>query len=790
MKIPLSWLKEYIPTQLSAEQIAETLTTIGLEVDSIEPKKLAFEGVVVGKVVEKKPHPDADKLCIATVSDGAQTYQVVCGAPNCRAGLKVAFAKVGAKVGNISIKRAKLRGVESEGMLCSHDELGLSDGIEGGIIELPEDVKEGTDLSTLYGDLILEIALTPNLAHCASVRGIARELAAITQEKLYHPKFSLVEKSDDPIGKHVNITVENPKACPRYACRLITGVTIAPSPEWLKQRIEQCGMRSVNNVVDITNLVLLELGHPLHAFDFEKIQKKQIVVRNAKKGEKLTTLEGKEHFPTDEMLMICDGKEPIAIAGVMGTAHTEVSDETTTILLESAYFEPSQVRRTSKHLGVKTEASYRFERGTDPNGVIEALERASAWICEIAGGIALHGALDCKKQDFPCTTTSCRTSRINQVLGTQLSTGEIETIFHRLGMRTHTTKDEYIDVEVPTYRHDINIEMDLIEEVARLYGYDNIHKRMRLSFRTGTLPHSPAYLFEKEVRTALIAEGLQELLTCDLISPEQAEIVESDSIPQRALLKILNPSSHAQSVLRPSLLPGLLNVVKTNFDHGIHSLSGFEVGRLHFKTKNQIVEPTVVSLVMTGERVPYHWEKKSQPVDFFDLKGIIENLFNKISFSFRPSRYRNFHPGRQVSVMANELEVGIMGEVHPETLKKADLSQPVYFAELNLEDLQRIYPQEVKMAPLPHYPASIRDWTVTLSEEMAVGKLLNQIECIPSKLLESVLLLDVYHSEALGSDKKNVTLRFVYRDREKTISIEAVEKEHSRIIQTLSEEKR
>ncbi len=326
--------------------------------------------------------------------------------------------------------------------------------------------------------------------------------------------------------------------------------------------------------------------------------------------------------------------------------------------------------------------------------------------------------------------------------------------------------------------------------MSRLYGFDNLKKRERATFRSETLPHAHAYLFEKEIRSRLIAEGLQEFLTCDLISPSEADLVAPDCMPLRSVIKLLNPHSIVQSVLRPSLLPGLLSVVKTNANQGIHSVSGFEVGRLHFKTKDQYHEPAVVSIVLTGQRRQHHFENKMNTVDFFDLKGIVENLFKSLKskpISFYPTNYENFHPGRQASVMEGEMEIGIMGEVHPETLKKMDLTHPVYFAELNLEDLRRVSRGEVKMVPLPQYPSSSRDWTVTLPEEAAVGKLLDQIEIIPSELLESLLLLDVYRSENLGSNRKNVTLRFVYRDREKTLSIEAVENEHRRITQKLLE---
>lgn len=675
MKVPLAWLKEYIPTKLSAEEIAETLTLVGLEVEGIH-------------------------------------------------------------------------------------------------------------------DSVLEIAITPNLAHCASVRGIARELASLTEEPLHHPKFSVIEKKAERIETQTSVTVDNPKACPRYACRVITGVRVAPSPSWLKERLEQCGMRSVNNVVDMTNLVLLEFGHPLHAFDLDCLEGKQIVVRNARKGEKIVTLDGKEHYPTEETLLICDAKKPVAVAGIMGGAETEVTDKTTTLLLESAYFEPTQVRLAGKRLGIRTEGSYRFERGTDPNGVLEALERATSWICEIAHGSALPGILDVATQKFPQAVVSCRLSRINRILGTHLAMSEVETIFGRLGLHILHIKDDLITLHVPTYRHDLSQEIDLVEEVARLYGYGNIHTKEKAFYRSGPLQHSPEYVLTQKVRCRLVAEGLQELLTCDLISPSQAALISTDHFPSRTWIKLLNPHSADQSVMRPSMLPGMLSVVKSNADHDIYSMHGFEVGRVHFTAKGRYYEPPAAAIVLTGERSHPHWEKREEKTDYFDLKGMIENLFEGLkikNFSFVPSRYTNFHPGRQAVIKIENAEVGMMGEVHPLTLGAAGLEHPVFFAELNLDDLSLFIQPTIKMKPLPQFPASTRDWTATLADEAPVGEILKWIAQEHSDLLESVTLIDVYRHEKLGPGRKNVTFRFIYRDPHKTISLAKIENEHVRITKSISE---
>lgn len=637
---------------------------------------------------------------------------------------------------------------------------------------------------------VLEVSLTPNLAHCASIRGTARELAALTLDPLNLPQFSLREHENDATKKHITVNVENTALCPHYACRMITGVRVGPSPDWLQNRLALCGMRSINAVVDVTNMVLLELGHPLHAFDFETLAEKRIVVRNAKKGEQITTLDGKEHYPTEETLLICDGKKPIAIAAIMGSSKSEVTHDTTTVLLESAYFEPSQVRRAAKRMGIRTEASYRFERGVDPNGVLEALDRAAALICELTGGSALQGTVEVKSATFAPRPLSCRLSRANQILGTQLAMSEVETLFQRLGLKVTKIEEDLISVIAPTFRNDLHHEIDLIEEIARLYGYCNIQKKEKALYRTGDLPDSPEYVFGRKVRCRLIAEGLQEFLTCDLISPTQAALISTDTFPSRNLIKLLNPHSVEQSVMRPSLLPGILSVIKCNADHDMDSIAGFEVGRVHFTEKGRYFEPSVLSIVMAGERAPPHWTSKGERVDFFDLKGIVENLCLSLKIgdlSFSASHFSNFHPKRQAAIKLGKVDVGMLGEVHPTTLKDSGLKHPVYFAELNLTDLHQGVTPTIRMRPLPQYPASTRDWTVTVSDQVGAGQILSWIQELSSTLLETVSLLDVYKSNTLGSDLKNVTIRFVYRDPHKTVSLSAVDEEHQRLTTKVKE---
>lgn len=784
MQIPLSWLKEFIDLQASPEEIARMLTMAGLEVDSHETSRLPWEGILVGEVLATEKHPEADRLCIARVSDGKEVYQVVCGAPNCRPGLRTAFAPLGAVLKeegkDFKIKRTKIRGVESFGMLCSGKELNLTADADG-ILELSDSFQVGASLADYYGDTIFEISLTPNLGHCASILGIARELSAITGLPLRFPSIS-VKEGEEKIHQHVRVSVLNPEACPRYTCRLIRHVQVGPSPAWLQSRLEKCGLRSINNIVDVTNYVLMELGHPLHAFDYDQLEGHQIIVRKAQEST-FQTLDEKQRLLSDQDLMICDANRPVAIAGVMGGMNSEVGNQTRHVLLESAYFDPVTIRKTSKRLGLQTDSSKRFERGTDPNFLIQALDRATMLIQELAKGQVCQSTIDTKAQEFPEKIITCRLSRLGQMLGFALSRGEVEDIFHRLKFNYRWDGQDTFIVTVPTYRVDIQGEIDLIEEVARLYGYDNIPKKGG-SYQSSSLPHHSMYVFEEEVRARLIGEGLQEFLTCDLIGPSLLQVVQGNSSIDESMIKVLNPTSVEQSILRTSLLPGLLQVVKYNKDHQNHDIHGFEIGRVHFKDGDRYQESSVAAILLSGKSHPHHWDQKSQDYDFFDLKGIVENLLTEIGIKnvqFRNLNLPTFHSGRQASIFVDSLELGSIGEIHPAILRRLDVSQRVLFGEFNLPDLMQVAKMAEKVKDLPLYPGSERDWTFTIKKTVPFEEVLRLIDAQPACLLEKVSLLDIYQNEKLGTEYQNMTLRFIYRDLSKTVAQEVVEEEHCRL---------
>lgn len=769
MKIPLSLIKSFIHLDLPPAKIGEILTLLGLEVDAIINETPSFHGVVVGEVLSVKKHPDAKNLSIAEVSDGKKTFTVVCGAPNCRAGMKTAFAKLGATLTDSAghqthIQKTTIRGVESSGMLCSGSELNLTTDHDG-ILDLPLDFKNGDDITPLLWDPVFELSLTPNLGHCMSALGIARELSASLQIPLHAAK-----KTAHLDGKPIQVTVSDHHLCSRYMGCLIENVQVGPSPFWLKKQLEAAGQKSINNIVDVTNFIMLKLGQPLHAFDADLVEGEEIHVGPAKSSFKFLGLDGVEREVPEKALLISDRKKPIALAGIMGGANSAISDKTTRIILEAAHFDPISVRNTSKKVGLRTESSQRFEKGIDPIGIEEALFEA---VQLIQGKVV--GFADVKKGAFKLREISYRTARINQILGTKLSETEVEEILGRLGIKAKEGK-----ALIPSYRQDLFEEIDLVEEVARIYGYNNIQKEIPYC-STSLLPNDPVFLFENEMRNRLVKEGLTEFLTCDLISPFLAEVAREITPESNTFLKTIYSKSEEFSVLRTSLLPGIIQVLKGNFAQKNLNIAAFEIGRIHFLQKNKVEEIPMAAIVLTGNRNLTHWSEKSLEFDFFDLKGMLENLLHG---KFVTSNHLSFHPGRQADIQIDDLIVGSFGQIHPRLLEKFDIEKPVYYAELNLLHLLKKKKTHLKMAPLPQFPASERDWTIPLPLKMPIDQIFQAISSHKSPLLEKVDLIDLYIPE--GQEVKNATFRFVYRDLLKTISFEEVESEHAKMIETVN----
>lgn len=661
-------------------------------------------------------------------------------------------------------------------------------------IEINEDPNEIAKTLTLAGleidavdaigdDFVFEVSLTPNLGHCSSVLGVARELSAAYQKPVQMPKIDLLEDEFNSILDCLTVEVEDLSKAPRYAARVIKDVTVAPSPTWLQERLKLCSIRPVNNIVDITNYVMIALGHPLHAFDYDLVNGAKIIVRQARLDENFQTLDDKTRLLECDDILITDATNPIAIAGVMGGLNSEISDQTKNIVIESAIFHPGAIRKTSKRLGLQTDASKRFERGTDPNIVIHAINLCANLIQRLCSGKVVKGLIDIKENEFEKKIISCRLSRLNEILGTHLGVSELESIFKKLEMEVTVDGKSVFMVKVPTYRNDVQTEIDLVEEAARIYGFENIPKA-EPQYHGSTIPHSPMYLIENDVRTSLLGQGLQEFLTCDLIGPIALSITNGSNMPDDAVVKVLNPTSIEQSILRTSLLPGLLQTIKYNVDHQNHDISGFEIGRIHFKDKDKYKEHSVAAIILTGKIQLESWNDKPADVDFYDLKGIIENLLDENGikgYQFKEHKLKTFHDARQAGIFVGDLEIGSMGEIHPAIIRKLDVAKRILFAEISLHDLYPLRKNDPKMAPLPVFPNSTRDWTLTVKEGVTYEQLLKMIDSIASKLLEKVILIDIYRSEKLGKGLKNMTLRFIYRDNEKTVSQENVDAEHSTI---------
>lgn len=791
MKVPLSWLKDFLPRVGSPQKIAETLTSLGIEVEKITGLTTSFSGVVVGKVLAANPHPNADRLRVAKVTDGAQEYQVVCGAPNCREGIIVAFARVGAELTDDQgkkwkIKKSKIRDVESEGMLCSANELAIAEEADG-IIELAADLPLGVDFATFVTDPVFDVSLTPNLGHCLSILGIARELAAAglaTADKVQakRPSFQVKEKG----SKKISVEITDPKLCPRYSCRIMTHVKVGPSPEWLQKRLIALGLRPINNVVDVSNYVMMELGQPMHIFDLDRIEGDKLILSPTKSESTFQTLDEKLRTIPPNTLLINDCEKPLAIAGIMGGFSSAATEQTQNILIESATFSATYIRRASRLLDLKTDGSTRHDRGIDGANVVFALDRAATLIQEIAGG-DIHPLVDVKHQSFEPRTIPCRLDRLHKLLGFSLSLSEVISLFERLEMKV--VSQDPLMVQVPTYRNDLQIEVDLIEEAARLYGYDHI-PRERPNYSSSTLLDTPIFTLEKEVRQLLLQQGLQECITCDLISPELSKLTMEKGLPEGSTIHVLHPRSVDQSVMRTSLLPGLLQVIKHNFNHQQENLLAFEVGKIHFRESNILKECSCVGIILTGKSRPHHFDRKPTDIDFFDLKGMIENLCEglRISrFNFEPSHLHTLHPGRQAKLKSGDITIGVFGEIHPQLLSKFDLHDRVFFGELNLSDILPLKKTARLATEIPAFPSSERDWTLTLKEQAPMAAVIQAIERTKSPYLEDFFLLDLYTSDQLGKDRKNATFRFVYRDPAKTMAYETVEEEHKKLTHSVAE---
>lgn len=792
MIVTYNWLKEFVDFDLSPDALADLLTMIGLEVEGLQKVGADLDEVVVAIVREKAQHPNADKLSLCQVDNGKELLSIVCGAQNFQAGDTVALAQIGAVLpGDFRIKRSKIRGAESFGMLCSEKELGLADESEG-IMILPSGLPLGVPAFEALGlkDVIFEIGLTPNRADCLSVIGIAREIAAMLGLKVKYPSCDVVEYGP-AIDAVARISVRDTDLCPRYMARYLTGCTVGPSPSWMVNRLNAVGIRSINNVVDVTNYVLLEYGHPLHAFDHRLLAGGTVIVERAAAGEKFVTLDEQERELVNEDLTIRDGEKAIALAGIMGGENSEISDSTTDILLESAYFEPTAIRRTARRLGMHTEASHRFERGADISILPKALDRAATLMAELAGGKLAVGCLDVYPTPIQHRTISVRLERVACILGIEIPLDEVKRIFHNLEFSVQCPEPGILHVTVPTYRVDIEREIDLIEEIARLNGYENIPVTMPKVRAFSDRP-SPHQALERKLRDLLVSHGLSEVITYSFVNPSVFNrILLDENDPRRNPVKVLNPLSEDQAVMRTTLLPGLLDVTARNLSFRLLNVQVFELRRIYLPVAGSElpVEPVYAAGVLTGLRDPESWSRSAEPLDFYDVKGILENVFETLGISNIQFEARElepyYHPGKASSVFSGQDHIGSFGEIHPTVQENYGIEKPLYYFELNFEKLLSLCTEVTSVSPPPRFPETFRDIAMLVRDEIETGVILDCIRGNKVKEMESVELFDLYKGPGIPEGHKSIAVRVRYRSAERTLTDEEVNRLQEQVVQNI-----
>lgn len=792
MIVTYNWLKEYVDFDFTPEELSHRLTMAGLEVDAMEKIGADLDTVIVARLAAVEAHPEADRLTLCQVETGKETLQVVCGATNHRAGDLVALAQVGSILpGDFAIKKSKIRGVESMGMLCSEKELALAEDAEG-IMILPAGLPLGQPVFEALGlkDVRFELGLTPNRPDCLSVVGVAREVAAMAGRPLKRPT-PVVNENGSPIDEETSVTIDDPQRCPRYAARLIKGVKIGPSPEWMVRRLESVGMRSINNVVDVTNFVLLELGHPLHAFDFNLLREGRIVVKPAGEGELFTTLDSQPRELKSSDLTICDGEGAVALAGIMGGENSEIKPETTDVLLESAYFDPTTIRRTSKRLGIHTESSHRFERGADIDMVPLALDRAAALIQELAGGSVASGRIDVYPQVLPKISLPFTVARVNAVLGLELSAKTVKELLDSISFVTRVENDGALTVEVPSFRPDVEREIDLIEEIARLNGYD----RIPVTMPSGALvshQDSPHVGLVRRVRDYLVGAGFSEMINYSFIAESAWDRIglAGDDV-RRKTVKVLNPLTEEQAVMRTSLVPSVLTSVAGNLAYRNSDPRVFELRPVFQVVEGQELpyESLRLTVALCGRRAPEGWAQERADVDFYDIKGLAEEilgLFTLPALAWETDSCEPFlHPGKSCALRCGKEMFGTLGEVHPRILREFDIDEMVYLLDLDLTTLFQQTLGHPGFRPLSRYPDVCRDSALLVDEEIPAARVLSTLGEIKNKSIEEITLFDVYRGAGVPAGKKSLAIRVRYRSLEKTLTDEEIQGIHGKLIRTL-----
>ena len=784
MNLPMSWLNDYMDIDVTPKEYSDRLTMTGSKVEGWENMGESVQNVVAGKVLTCEDHPDSDHLHVCTVDAGTgEILQIVCGAPNVKAGIIVPVALVGAVLPDGKIKKGKLRGVESYGMLCSHDELGITEDMLGyepeyGILILPDDTKIGTDIKDIFGmnETVVEFEITSNRPDCFSIIGLARETAASFNKKFTIPEVKFNENSEN-IADTISVDVQDKDKCKRYCARMVKNVKIGPSPSWMQERLRACGVRPINNIVDITNYVLLEYGQPMHAFDLRDLQDNKIIVRRANDGEVIKTLDEQDRTLTSNDLVIADGGRAVAIAGVMGGFNSEVKDDTTTVIFESATFDGASVRLTAQRVGLRTESSSRYEKGLDYNNTVPAFERACQLVEELGCGENVGGMIDVMGNVTDMQPLAFRPDKINAFLGTDIPTEDMVKYFDALEIKVDLDK---MTVTPPSFRPDLEGEADIAEEVARFYGYDKIPVTL-LSGEATCGMKTERQQVQDRVNELLTAQGMYEIYTYTFTSPS---IFDKLNIPKdsemRNVVKITNPLGEDTSVMRTTTIASMMDILSRNYNYRNPSAKLFEIGKIFIPTTDGELpnEPVKITMGMYGDNV-----------DFYDIKGICETMFAQLNV--KNVKYEavtdnpTFHPGRCAKISAGNKVIGIIGEIHPAVSRKYGIETPVYIAELDFENVFLNIKTDIKFKELPKYPAVTRDIAMLVDKTVPVADIENVIKKTSGKMLESLQLFDVYEGKQIPEGKKSVAYSAIYRSADRSLTGDEVQKVFDKVVKNL-----
>jgi phenylalanyl-tRNA synthetase beta chain len=775
--------------------LAEALTLVGLAVDVVADRYRFLDSVRVGRVQAVKAHPAADRLTVCEVDTGRGIVPVVCGAPNVAPGILAPLALPGTSMPNGTVLEAGLiRGQRSEGMLCSAAELGL--GVDAaGIMVLKADLPIGAALNTALAlsDPVMEIDLTPNRADCLSMIGVAREAAAIQRTRLSLPRADLAD-GNEAIRRLTSVTIQAPDHCPRYVARVLEGVVVKPSPFWLQDRLLSVGLRPINNIVDVTNFVMLESGQPLHAFDLDCLAENRIVVRTADTGETFVTLDQKERVLDPEMLMICDGAKPVAVAGVMGGLNSEIRPDTRRVLIESACFEPTSIRKTSKKLGLATDASRRFERGVDPAGTVRAVDRAAALMAEVSGGQMVGGVIDAHPRPWRPQTIDLSVQRTHQLLGIRIPKRKMARMLSAIGFQVQSApRKNELRIMVPSFRVDVSRPEDLIEEVARLAGFDAIPTTFpRLP--AGDRPPADRVDLRQHIKTVLTGFGFTEVITYSFIHSLSCDrlMLPADD-PRRQTVGVLNPLAEDQAVMRSLLVPGLLETLRFNLAQQTRRLKIFEIGKVYLQRPGAELpeEPEMIAGLWSGSRDALSWHAKDTPCDFYDLKGAVEGLFDALNLPAlevtRTPDAQCFYtrPGYSGRILAGGRDIGLIGELHPRVHAAFDLKQTAFVFELELDSIEALLSRTQYRMRAMKFPAVTRDITLIVDRGLEAQAILNAVTAMNLDLLENVQLVDVFSGEPIAADKRSLSFRMTYRSPEKTLEDNEVNALHQLLTERL-----